>query len=129
MKLVRARLRYRVNPGARVHARTGGYRTGLNLELLKRVWKRYRKIVLTIRIDMYRTIEDVQRTTRSSSGDIDIHRSLHSSMRCRHVGRNGCSRDKDQIRCITAVQRQLHNAFVFDDLTDPHGTRLYESGI
>src|SRR5262245_7004474 len=102
-----------------------------NFELLKRVRERQRQIQIVFRIAVRPSVQQVVQAAVHSAADLNHNGGIVSDTRIKRVVRcrNRSPSEKDQLRWITAIQRQLQNTLVVDDISHAGTARFGKSGI
>ena len=77
---------------------------------------------------MIGAVQAVIHSERNTASDRYIRKIVEQSSRAR-IRRHCRSRERDQIGYLPAIQRQFHNALLFDDLADTDVARLDQSGV
>ena len=131
VKVVRARLCYRVHRTGGVEAVLGGQATGFHLELLQRVRKWKRQIQVIVGIVVVGSVQAIGQPRLHPACDLDDDRRVVSAAWIqRALRRRGChSRQQDQLGDLPTIQWQLQHASVVDHLADARVACFHKRGV
>src|SRR5262249_16887370 len=121
----------RVQDSARMQSVSRRERAGLHAEFRERVRKRERHVDVGEAVVVVPAVEQVVGGIARAAGDgngLRAKKTLAARIRSIAVI-DRCARDSDELRRITAVERQLDDALLIDYLGDRVLLRLHETGI
>ena len=128
MKLIRSRFRHDVDSACSVISILSGYRTGFYFEFLQRVgeWQRQRLIAVWIVMDSA-VQQKCESVIRSAADRNDVGRIVSRSVLTSPTY-SGARKD-DELRHLTPIERQFHDAHIIDDLAHSRASRLDERRV
>ncbi len=117
VQVVRPGLRHGIDRRARVHAVLRAQPAGRDAEFLQRVGKRHRQVGVVVDVVVHGAVQRVGDAEVQAPGHGDVDAAGHGPVR-RGAGLHGRAREHDQVGDLAPLQRQFHDALVFNYVAD-----------